>query len=110
VQFLDIGNVLEGTIKKRNSLWMVETEAGWFQVDCVPNRQEGDRVQLLIRPQGARRMPGGSLKGRVTDVLFQQDRFKVTLANGLYFYLPDAPEIGREISLQVPASAVQCLE
>jgi hypothetical protein len=64
---------------------------------------------LLVRPQDARKTIDGNLSGVVTDVLFHQDRFKVTLANGLYFYLPEAPNVGEEIRLAIPASAVQCL-
>ena len=108
-RFLDIGNVIEGILSRRGGRWLVETAAGRFETDCSPQKKEGDRVEVLIRPQGARRAATGSIQSQVRDVLFQQDRFKVTLANGLYFYLPEAPEIGREITLEIPASAVQCL-
>ncbi len=108
-RFLDIGNVLEGKVHQQGGRSTVVTGAGAFDVDCGPDHREADQVELLIRPQGAHRAAEGSLSSRVTDVLFQQDRFKVTLANGLYFYLAEAPEAGEEISLEVPASAVQCL-
>ena len=49
------------------------------------------------------------LSGVVADVVFHQDRFKVILANHLYFYLPEAPRIGEEITLQLSPAALQCL-
>jgi len=108
--FLDIGNVLDGSVRKRGGTWGVETAAGWFQAECGSQRQEGDPVQLLVRPQGARMTGTGSIKDRVTDVVFQQDGFKVTLANGLHFYLPEGPQSGEEICLEIAPTAVQCLE
>jgi len=55
---------------------------------------------LLARP-----LPAGDeanvLSGVVTDVIFQQDRFKVTLENGLYVYMLEAPKIGQNVSVPV---------
>ena len=108
-RFLDIGSVLEGRLARRDGKAGVETPAGWFEAECGSDHREGERVEVLVRLQGARRAASGAIRGRVTDVLFHQDRFKVTLENGLDFYLESAPEIGEEICLEVPASAVQCL-
>ena len=108
-QFLDVGNVLEGLIRLQVGKFTVETMAGIYQVDCRHSHKNGDKIHLLVRPQGARRVMDGNLCSVVTDVLFHQDRFKVTLANGLYFYLPEAPKVGEEIRLAIPRSAVQCL-
>ncbi|MCI0554498.1 MAG: hypothetical protein L0287_26415, partial [Anaerolineae bacterium] len=47
-----------------------------------------------------------TVQGIVTDVIFQQERFKVTLDNGLYFYLSEAPKVGEKISVTVK---VECL-
>jgi hypothetical protein len=46
------------------------------------------------------------VQGTVSDVIFQQDRFKVTLDSGLYIYRPDAPKVGERISVRV---GVECL-
>ena len=108
-RFLDIGNVLAGTLHMQGGKSTVVTGAGAFEADCGPAHREGEQVELLIRPQGAKRAAEGTINSKVTDVLFQQDRFKVTLASGLYFYLPEAPEPGQDISLEIPTSAVQCL-
>jgi spermidine/putrescine transport system ATP-binding protein len=108
-QFLDVGNVVEGVVRLRVGKLKVETMAGIFEVDCRHPHNNGEKIHLLVRPQEARRATDGNLCGVVTDVLFHQDRFKVTLANGLYFYLPEAPKVGEEIRLAIPPSAVQCL-
>jgi spermidine/putrescine transport system ATP-binding protein len=108
-RFLDAGNVLEGVVRSQVGKLKVETMVGIFEVDCMQPHKNGEVIELLIRSQDARRTNDGNLLGLVTDVLFHQDRFKVTLANGLYFYLPEAPKIGEEICLAIPPSAVQCL-
>ncbi len=108
-RFLDVGNVIEGTIRVQDGKMQAETAAGRIELDCTASHQTGEKVDVLVRPQGSVRSSNGPLRSRVTDVVFQQDRYKVTLANGLYFYLEDTPEVGEEIRLEVPPSAVQCL-
>jgi hypothetical protein len=67
----------------------------------------GKAVALLIRPERVRMSESGKgLKGRVADVLFQKNGFRVTLENGLYFYTSDPPEAGTEISFTVD---LECL-
>lgn len=114
-RFLDVGNILEGMLRTDGS---VETAAGIFRLTCGHGYQTGDQVSLLIRPIGVQKTIGASsinkekgnmVSGIVTDVVFQQERFKVALANHLYFYLPEAPRIGEQISLQISPSALQCL-
>jgi spermidine/putrescine transport system ATP-binding protein len=107
-RFLDVGNVVEGIIGRKDGKMRVATKTGDFEVDCSHLHHDGDQVELLVRPQGAARATG-QCSGLVTDVLFQRDHFKVSLANGLYFYLQEAPTVGEEIHLSIPASAVQCL-
>jgi ABC-type Fe3+/spermidine/putrescine transport system ATPase subunit len=107
-RFLDVGNVVEGLVERNNGKMQVKTKAGRFEVDCSKSHQNGEKVELLVRPQGAVRA-AGNVSSRVTDVLFQQDHFKVSLDNGLYFYLSEAPLVGEAIQLSVPASSVQCL-
>jgi hypothetical protein len=43
----------------------------------------------------------------VLDVVFQQDRFKVTLDNGLYFYLKEEMKIGRMLDIKVKLECLQ---
>ena len=121
-RFLDIGNVLEGVQRPDGC---VETAAGVFKVACAHKHLQGEKRSLLVRPTGNQVDPGpsshepgrsgpggdgtGLVSGLVADVIFHQDRFKVVLANQLYFYLPQAPRIGESLRLQLSASGIQCL-
>jgi hypothetical protein len=60
---------------------------------------------LLVRPMSAQH-EANVIHGMVSDVIFQQDRFKVTLENGLSVFLPGAPKVGERISVRVK---VECL-
>ncbi len=76
-----------------------------FTIGCEHKHSEGDNVHLLARPRSADKEPT-VVQGMVTDVIFQQDRFKVSLDNGLYVYLPNAPKVGEKIEVRVK---VECL-
>ena len=108
-QFLDVGNVIEGVVRSEVGKLKVETTAGLFELDCRFPHKNGEKINLLVRPQEARMAADGNIYGQVTDVIFHQDRFKVTLGNYLYFYLPEAPNVGENIRLVIPPSAIQCL-
>jgi ABC-type Fe3+/spermidine/putrescine transport system ATPase subunit len=125
-RFLGLGNVLEGVARLQvgkarpacagaagtgelGEGLQVETPVGVFELDCGHPHQAGEKVCLLLRPAGVRFAAEGNLRGVVADVLFHQDGFKVTLANGLYFYLPEAPQVGKEIRLDAPPTALRCL-
>jgi ABC-type Fe3+/spermidine/putrescine transport system ATPase subunit len=100
--FLGLGNVLDGEVVAQNEF---RTEYGIFAVPCTHKHLRGDKVHLLARPLAAGN-EANILSGIVADVIFQQDRFKVTLENGLYIYLEEAPKIGQRISVRVK---VECL-
>ena len=112
-RFLGLGNVMEG---KAIGNKKVETAFGTFRIDCVHTHQKGDKVHVLVRPLTrverseplgeGRRNAVNLIQGIVTDILFQQERFKVTLDHGLYFYLSESPKIGEKIAVQVK---VECL-
>ena len=102
--FLGLGNVIEGE-------WFgdgqVETSLGVLEVDSKMESSKGEPVSVLIRPGRVTFTGNGKrLKGRVTDVIFQKNRFRVTLESGLYFYTSTAPQVGEEISFSVEA---ECL-
>ena len=104
--FLGLGNVSKGELKeKKNGKWKVESKFGIFTVECDHKHQTGETVHLLVRPH---LVEEGSnfIGGTVTDMIFQQDRFKVTLENRLYFYLSSAPKVGDRIEVRVK---VECL-
>ncbi|MBI2757841.1 MAG: ABC transporter ATP-binding protein [Chloroflexi bacterium] len=100
-EFLGLGNVIEG-LKVEG--WKVETKFGIFDVRCEHRHRDGEKVHLLARPLQAGE--GGVIRGRAEDVVFQSDRFKVTLDNGLYFYLDDEPKVGEKIEVKVK---LECL-
>jgi ABC-type Fe3+/spermidine/putrescine transport system ATPase subunit len=101
-RFLGLGNVIEGTYSGDSK---VETKFGKLTVRCAHKHSKGDNVHLLVRPLLEENEPN-IIQGIVTDVIFQQDRFKVTLDNGLYVYLPQTPKVGKKIKVRVK---VECL-
>jgi len=106
-RFLGLGNVVEGVVRLNVGKLQVETLAGLFEADCNHAHQVGEKVNLLLRPSQVRVDAKGSLYGRVTDVIFQKDYYRVTLENGLYFHLPNAPHVGEQIALKI--MSVECL-
>jgi ABC-type Fe3+/spermidine/putrescine transport system ATPase subunit len=109
-EFLGLGNLLIGTINLREAAQFVRTRVGEFTLKCSHNHEERDQVHLLLRPAGASLIDGivtESIQGIVTDILFHQSGFKVTLDNGLYFYLPTAPKVGDQIIVQT--GSMECL-
>jgi ABC-type Fe3+/spermidine/putrescine transport system ATPase subunit len=118
-RFLDLGNILEGSVRADGG---IETMIGSINPSCGNKHSTGDKINLLVRPNGASRVensnhsiaPGGPgqaglLSGRVVDAVFHQERFKVQLDNHLYFYLPEAPLIGEVITLRLSPAGIQCL-
>ena len=101
-KFLGLGNVINGL--KIEGL-KVETEYGRFTLTCKHKHSKGGKVNLLVRPHEAR-SEANAIRGKVLDINFQQNQFRVTLENGLYVYLKDAPQIGRKITVKV---VVECL-
>jgi ABC-type Fe3+/spermidine/putrescine transport system ATPase subunit len=101
-RFLGIGNIFDGKYIGNSK---VETDFGTFTVQCPHKHQKGDGVELLVRPLEVKSEPN-TIQGVVIDVIFQQERFKVTLDNGLYFYLRESPKVGEKIEVKVK---VECL-
>ncbi len=101
-EFLGLGNVIEGVVvdEKRS----VETKLGKLSLRCNHKHRSGEHVPLLVRPFEADE--GSPVSGRVADVLFQQERFRVQLDNGLFVYLHEAPKLGMKLAVKV---RVECL-
>ena len=117
-EFLDAGNVITGKVLSNTRPMKIETPAGVFELDCgdeaVPGPAgqrllPGDEVNILVSCHGARQVDDGKISGVVGEVGFRQDGYKVTLDNGLDFYLPEAPKLGAKIYLAIPAAGVKCL-
>ena len=117
-RFLGLGNVIEGAVSggQKNGEWIVQSAFGVFAVRCAHKHQKGDKVHLLARPLSAENdrvaksskgeRSRNALRGVVSDVIFQQERFKVVFENGLYVYLSEARKVGEKLSVQVK---VECL-
>ena len=101
-EFLGLGNIINGEVVGVNQF---HTEYGAFTVKVSRKYSKGDKVKLLARPFEVQ-FEANFISGAVSDVIFQQDRYKVTLGNGLYVYLETAPKIGEKISVNVE---VECL-
>ena len=101
-RFLGLGNIFDAKYIGNSK---VETDFGTFTVQCAHKHQIGDRVNLLVRPLEVS-SERNEIQGVVTDVIFQQERFKVTLDNGLHFYLSESPRVGEKITVKVK---VECL-
>jgi len=109
-EFLGLGNLLTGVVSRREAAQIVKTGAGTFSLKCSHAHSEGEQVHVLVRPAGVvlgGEITGESFHGTVMDILFHQSGFKVTLDNGMYFYLPTAPKIGEKIVLR--AGSMECL-
>jgi spermidine/putrescine transport system ATP-binding protein len=102
--FLGLGNVIEGKWLGRGK---VETKLGILEVNCETDATMGETVALLIRPERVKLIENGKgLKGRVADILFQKNGFRVTLEDGLYLYTSTPPQTGEPITFKVEA---ECL-
>ena len=101
-EFLGLGTMMDGNATSKTEF---QTRYGRFVVDCPHKHSNGQKVRLLARPfvvMGE----ANTIRGVVTDVIFQHDRFRVTFDNGFYVYSNEAPKIGSEMAVQVK---IECL-
>jgi ABC-type Fe3+/spermidine/putrescine transport system ATPase subunit len=106
-EFLGLGKVFPGVVRgSQNGEWKkVESKLGVFVVGCGHEHSKGDKVKLLARPFEVQN-EANIISGMVTDVIFQQDRYKVTFDNGLFVYLDEPPKVGENLAVRVK---VECL-
>ncbi|HEX2992729.1 MAG TPA: ABC transporter ATP-binding protein [Anaerolineales bacterium] len=102
-RFLGLGLVVEGRVL--DGTGKVETRYGVFNTACEHPHQTGETVHVLARPLPAEQ-EANTIQGVVSDVIFQQDRFKVTLENGFYVYVQSAPKVGEKLAVPV---RIECL-
>jgi len=102
--FLGLGNVIKG---KWLDGGLVETSLGVLEVVCETEAGVGKEVAVLIRPENVTLASTGiGLKGRVADVIFQKNGFRMTLESDLYFFTSEKLKVGEEIFFVVEA---ECL-
>jgi ABC-type Fe3+/spermidine/putrescine transport system ATPase subunit len=106
-EFLGLGNMMEGEVvsKARSGEWKVASGIGELLVKCNHEHTRGEKVKLLVRPFVATG-EANTIRGRVQDVIFQQDRFRVIFDSGFYVYVAEAHKIGTELAVPVK---VECL-
>jgi ABC-type Fe3+/spermidine/putrescine transport system ATPase subunit len=105
-EFLGVGKVFDGVVMdSQNGKWKVSSEFGIFALDCGHEHSRGERVHLVTRPPRVQN-EANVIAGMVADVIFQQDRYKVTFDNGLFVYLDEPPKIGEKFAARV---RVECL-
>jgi len=101
-EFLGLGNVMDGEVIGVDQF---QTEHGVFLVQCGHKHSKGEKVKLLARPFEVQE-EANVVSGTASDVIFQHDRYKVTMDDSLYVYLDDAPKVGENITVKVK---VECL-
>jgi spermidine/putrescine transport system ATP-binding protein len=99
--FLGLGNVLEGVISASG----VDTPVGRIRLKCPGPL--GAPVTLLLRPRAEVVAENETLAGKVADVVFRGEQFRVELENGLYFYVEHPVKPGELVKLNV--LQVECL-
>jgi hypothetical protein len=62
-------------------------------------------LHVLVRPRQDRR--GALLGGKVDDVTFQPDGYRVVLSSGLFYDSARPPRIGSRVRVRLP---VECIE
>ena len=118
-RFLGLTNLLAGEVTGLQPL-TVRTALGDFRAEADPRRafSLGQRVDVLLRPLHAQLLPGadaagaGQVDGRVADVLFRPEGFRVTLdcaGQRLQFLLTQPVKAGETVSLSLPLGGVLCL-
>jgi len=94
-RFLGLGNVVEGQVTASG----VETPFGGVHIKL--NLRVGENVTLLLRPRAEIVETGETLSGKVTDVVFRGQAFRIELENGLYFSISDEVKVGETVKLKV---------
>ncbi len=101
-QFLGLGSIVRGIVLRGNR--SAETDYGTMAFKCGHEHRPGDHIPLLVRPVPAEE--GSPIHGTVRETIFQDDKYRVLLAGGLYLDLEAAPRIGSRIRVIVKA---ECL-
>jgi ABC-type Fe3+/spermidine/putrescine transport system ATPase subunit len=93
--FLGLGNLVDGTVTSTG----VDTPFGSVQIKT--DLKPGQKVTLLLRPQAIIVESGETISGKVTDVVFRGQEFRIELENGLYFHVAQAPHLSDIVKLKI---------
>jgi spermidine/putrescine transport system ATP-binding protein len=118
-RFFGLGTLVEGEVIQAVPL-QVQALQGVFRCSCSHHHSIGERVVLLLRPSGKvisqtdnETSALNRVCGRVEDVIFQGDHFRVSLnspgGQEVFAFLPQAPARGDLLTLEIPESEVVCL-
>jgi spermidine/putrescine transport system ATP-binding protein len=94
-RFLGLGNVIEGHATASG----VETPFGEVLIKCA--LKAGEKVTLLLRPSAEIVEKGETLTGKVADVVFHGQAFRIELESGLYFFVTKTVKVGETLKLRV---------
>lgn len=118
-RFLGLSNLIPGTLIQTNPI-QVKTAWGVFEPGCdsPDGLQLRQQVNLLLRPTGVRLgyKPEGvnQLSGRVADVVFRGEDYRVTLVIGeglqVTFQVENPPAVGDVVHYELDAGSIRCLK
>jgi len=94
-RFLGLGNVVDGRVTSSG----VETPFGLIRIKWKAD--PGEMVTLLLRPQAEVVVDDETLAGKVTDVVFRGQAFRIELDGGLYFFVAGPVKVGTTLKLRV---------
>ncbi len=114
--FFGLNNLLSGKVSGIDPL-LVSTPLGTFapRLDGSGKPNQGDEVQVLLRPYGAVVNQADGLnvvQGMVQDVVYRPDGFFTRLqpegSQSMAFILPERVEVGQPVTLKIAPEAVTC--
>ncbi len=120
-RFLGLTNLLPGRVVATTPEVLLDTPVGTLSVSLDSTRiQPGDRVMVLIRPEGARRTTSEGpnvIPGRLVERSFRGGHYRVVVqpsdGHSLTFELDlvgtDVPEPGQLIYIALPCDAITTL-
>ncbi len=107
-RFLGVGNLIPGRWEEG----CIVSAWGRFPLACPQEHRhrQGERIWGLLRPHEVElTQDTDGWQAQVTDVIFQQEHFRVQLDGGLYVFLSEAPSVGASIRLRLKRERLECL-
>jgi ABC-type Fe3+/spermidine/putrescine transport system ATPase subunit len=102
--FLGLGNLLDLTVERPG---VARSRWGDLAVDCGHAHRAGESLRVLVRPSTSLTEGEQALQGVPIDVVFDGEKYVVTLEGGLVVWLQAAPMVGQALDFFVKRA--QCL-